>query len=437
MSFLSNLGLKLESLVFSLLILFIPTQLGKHYWPDFSIVSGIRIDYLSPTFYVTDLFVILLLVIWILRRFNKFTLKQLFKFKILVLILAFLLVNIYYSQNFFNGLYHLLKFVEFAFVAYYVTLVIRKEDQIARLALLLSCGVIFESLLAIVQFIKQGSIGGIFYLLGERTFDPLTPGIANASLSGELILRPYATFSHPNVLSGFLLLAMIFGFFTLSLQKNYWQKKVIQLSLFVGTAALILTLSRVSILLWFTLLLIIFVSQLKKLKKSFLLFTFLLAVGGMLVFGQSSLANRFLATRLTEEAVVQREVLMKASVALIAKHSLTGVGLGNFIPSLAVVQKPLSFGLYLQPVHNIFLLILTETGLIGFSFWIWFLIKTYRHLILNIKQLGKNNLGYFAAFVLTTVLLMLGLFDHYFLTLQQGQLLLALILGLSWTTIKG
>jgi hypothetical protein len=32
-----------------------------------------------------------------------------------------------------------------------------------------------------------------------------------------------------------------------------------------------------------------------------------------------------------------------------------------------------------------------------------------------------------------SAILLTGMFDHYWLTLQQGQLLFAVILGLSWT----
>src|SRR3989344_9415701 len=53
------------SLFFYLLILFLPTQLGRHFWPNFSFVSGIRIDYLSPTLYATDIFILLIFVFWL------------------------------------------------------------------------------------------------------------------------------------------------------------------------------------------------------------------------------------------------------------------------------------------------------------------------------------------------------------------------------------
>src|SRR5258708_7366824 len=67
---LLNPASKIESLLLCLFFLLLPTQLGKHFWPDFSIVSGIRIDYLSPTVYITDVFLILLCGCFVFRWFN-------------------------------------------------------------------------------------------------------------------------------------------------------------------------------------------------------------------------------------------------------------------------------------------------------------------------------------------------------------------------------
>ena len=53
------------------------------------------------------------------------------------------------------------------------------------------------SAIGILQVVKGGSLGGAFYLLGERAFNTSTPGIALASLGGRELLRAYSIFSHP------------------------------------------------------------------------------------------------------------------------------------------------------------------------------------------------------------------------------------------------
>ena len=115
-----------------------------------------------------------------------------------------------------------------------------------------------------------------------------------------------------------------------------------------------------------------------------------------------------------DESITQRESLVQSSEAMIKNHPIFGVGLNNFLTNLPAFEK-------VQPVHNIFLLVLSETGIVGISFFLWFLIKT-------IKKVQSSYL-----LLLISCLLSLGMFDHYFLTLQQGQLLFAIILGLCWS----
>jgi len=42
---------KLQQRLFWLLVFLLPVQFGRHFWPEWSYVMGLRIDYLSPTIY--------------------------------------------------------------------------------------------------------------------------------------------------------------------------------------------------------------------------------------------------------------------------------------------------------------------------------------------------------------------------------------------------
>ena len=77
---------------------------------------------------------------------------------------------------------------------------------------------------------------------------------------------------------------------------------------------------------------------------------------------------------------------------------------------------------FLQPVHNIFLLILSETGLIGLAGFLYLLGSKLQQLRLRQKSEQVLNLKIFLIPLLT--LLFLGLFDHYPFTIQQSLLLL-------------
>jgi O-antigen ligase len=425
-----------ESLFFFLLIFFLPTQLGKHFWPDFSSLLGVRVDYLSPTLYMTDVLIILLFLVWSPRFFSKrqtvnrsFILFSFFCF--------YLLLTILLSSHLWNGLYHFIKFLEFSFVAYYVSRGVTRISQVLTLLCVEAIGVMSESLLAFAQFVHQGSLGGLFYFFGERFFTGMTPGIANANINGTLVLRPYGTFSHPNTFAAYVFLFLLFVLLLLPFVKKKYEQYVFRLCLLLGTAGLVLSMSRFPVLLWFCVLLSIFIFHLRKTIRSK---NFLLLVIGILFTGIltafSPLGMRFLETTVVDESVTTRITMIQTAGSLFLQRPLFGVGLGNYLPSLSTLPLPFFNHLIYQPVHNIFLLILVETGIIGLSFSLWFLWKTYRYLYQSFKKSQENRrIWSVTCLLLLSVSLLLGMVDHYFLTQQQGQLLFAVIIGLCWVRL--
>lgn len=430
----------IEEILFYVFVLFLPTQLGKHFWPDFSYVAGIRLDYLSPTLYLTDILLLLLFVVWIVRVLfvGKTMLWKSYQLPLLYLVfLLYLVANVLLSHSG-AGFYFFVKFLEFSFVTFYVASVIKRSEQIQLICLLLSLAVIGESLLSIAQYLNHGSLGGVLYLFGERFFTAQTPGIANASLGGELVLRPYGTFPHPNVLAGFLVT-------TLSIILLFTKNQILRvtkwfflLTLCVGTIALFLTLSRVAIALWIIVVLCLGFSlgksqQLLRQKKEVLILVAIISLA-IISLTQIPLFQRFIETTFTEESFVQRKELTLAALQMIQTSPLFGVGLGNFIPVLYTLQQPLTLSYLLQPVHNIFLLLLSEIGLIGASFVFLFIYKLYVHTWHKIRS--DSSQFYSPLSIVILLLLAFSLADHYLITLQQGQLLLSLMVGLFWSSVK-
>lgn len=407
---------KISLLLFYLLVIFLPTQFGRHFWPDFSFVYGLRLDYLSPTIYLTDI-IIVALFLFSFQNFFKAFAKIKNKYRILYSVfLINLILGVFLSKNFPAGIYGIIKFLEFSFLAFYIFENFKKIDK----SIVLGCifiSISFESFLSVFQYLNQGSIGGFFYFLGERTFSGQTPGIANASINGQLFLRPYATFSHPNVLAGFLIVSMIY---ILMLSK---EKKISYAVIFLGTLSLFLTFSRAAIFLWMIFLIIEFVLFIsEKYKKgianlktlSFFSLSLILLTFGYFLFSNNFILQRLISTNFSEESVVQREELAKLSLAMFEKNPVTGVGINNFYNN--------SINVLIQPVHNIFLLVLSETGIAGLIF----LITVFANCILIAANSAKKR-KYLIMLIFSVIFL--GMFDHYFLTLQQGQLLFSFVIG--------
>ena len=132
---------------------------------------------------------------------------------------------------------------------------------------------------------------------------------------------------------------------------------------------------------------------------------------------------------LSSESVLVRQDLNMNAIALWKTSPLVGIGLGNSIVSLPSVMHTKQV-YFLQPIHNIYLLVLAETGIAGAVFFLWTIIKIFEQLRQQYNQ--KRRTIVLIKTLSFVSLLLLGLVDHYPLTLQQGQLLFTYIIGMSY-----
>jgi len=372
---------------------------------------GQRIDYLSPTLYLTDIFILGLLLTTLWK-------KQLKISPLFLLFALYLSVTIFLSTSSLAGWYGFIRFLEMSFFAFSVRYLFPKREK--TVGMLFSVGIIFESILAGVQYLLQSSVGGFLYFLGERTFSSSTPGIANVSVFGQLILRPYGTFSHPNVLAGYLLLGMIFAYFFLHKQQSLWSKILLVLSIILGTLGLLLTFGRTAIVLWGAVILVFFVLKRYSMKIKGAILGGIALLTALLFTSSPLVLERFLQFRI-DESVTYREELARVSLQMITKHPFFGVGLNHFIITLPQYSS-INF---LQPVHNIVLLLTSETGLVGLLFVIAVSFGPLHSFFKSLRQ----NASLSPLLVVLCCFFVIGMLDHYFLTIEQGQLLTAFLIG--------
>jgi hypothetical protein len=433
--------------LFYLLILLLPSQLGLHFWPEWALVLGRRVDYLSPTLYFTDILIVLLLLFWLIDggfRVSGFGLRVINKFALPILIFA--AVNIWFAVSRPVALYTWVKLLEFVLLSVYI---VKTKPPFSLIVFSLAISVLWSSALAIVQFVLQRSVGGPLWLLGERTFTGSTPGIAQIPLclpqstGCPLTLRSYGTFPHPNVLGGFLAAVMpLIIYESANLRIMKLKAKQIQndsrplkllygltialgiIGLFVtfsrsawaaGAAAIVFTIARIRN------------HELRILNNIYTkIFTVALALF-ILLYSVFNILNS------SQESVVVRLQLNASAVAMWQHSPLFGTGLGNFIAALPDFL-PSKFIYYLQPVHNIYLLVLSEIGVIGIGVFVLLgciLLNresgVMKHGKLTMQKQHQSIIRY-SVFIL----LILGLIDHYPLSVQQGRLLLTLLLGMAF-----
>jgi hypothetical protein len=412
-------------------LLLIPTQLGRHFWLNESSVLGARVDYLSIILYLTDI----VWFLWVLTQRKKIKFRfDFFSFIMLLLVV----VNIIFAQAKWVAMYKWLRVGQ-----WWLTWHLVKENKIVIVALLkkvVPVWIILETFLGLAQVLNGGSLNGIWWWLGERRFSFGGIGIAQIRFFDEGWIRAYGTFSHPNSMAGFLLLA--WWWFRLHYKNNYGGQGeinkiwywIVNWSAILG---IILTGSRV---VWMLTLGLLAAEQIfklkpagfrqarisllekKRVKQKYLKEVF----GKMLLFlGIVCLALGVISVNYRIADFVggwdvnswnKREMLGLSAIKMIGKSPLFGVGAGNFVVKLPKFQVGNFY--WIQPVHNIFLLIWCEIGILGV---IMFLI------------LGANKISKFEWKKQLWFLIIVGItgmLDHYWLTLPQNSWLLAIILGL-------
>lgn len=118
-------------------------------------------------------------------------------------------------------------------------------------------------------------------------------------------------------------------------------------------------------------------------------------------------------------SISDRLVYIDIALAVIREHSLQGVGVGSFAWVAADRLADTDFDLRGDHVHNIYLLIAAEQGIIGLGLWLsamllggWNGLRTYRH------DPSPERAALLCAGV---ALLVIGVFDHYPATLFTMQ----------------
>lgn len=440
-----------ERYLFYLLLFSIPIQTRIILWQQNWYFS----EWQAASLYVTDILLAILLFFWLFSLFSKkyqvvssrysgnlkslilntkyFLLKPGFYLAIFVVVSALSIRNFLAFYNFFK----LLEFVVFYF--YLKNYAVKNFGFINSLWAIIAGG-LFQAIVAIIQFFKQSSLG--LRLLGESILGPDLTGIASFYNSvGEKVIRAYGTMPHPNILAAYLFLSIFALYFLIIYSKNqnkeyrYYDIIIYHNIIMYGVYGMLLfalftTFARVAVFLLvmnivLRLLLIIFKYREEFWNKKLvhiLITSVLVLVAFVSLFWPDVTSRAKLSV--DEEAVQLR--IFYAKESLESKINWLGVGSGNFVNWLMIKEPHLPRNLY-QPVHNIYLLIYSENGLLGVTAFILFLIFLIKDFIIRTHL---QKLYHYSFLLIALSLLFMGLFDHFPWTLQQGRFVLWLSLAL-------
>jgi len=400
--------------LFYLIVFLIPSQLAYHFWPQYSFVYGLRIDYLAVTVYLTDILIFIYIIFFFLDNKKKSLFKKKDILSLLVFIF-FIIINIFYSKQKELSFFKWIKILEYLIFSFTLT-----EGRVLtkrRIYETFCYSILFFGVIGLLQVIRGSTLGGLFYFLGERDFNFITPGISHLNIFNLNFLKPYSTFSHPNSFAGYLLAVFIFlWFWKTKKNKNIYLK---YLTISFICILLLLTFSKSALFSLLVVLISLFFNLFSKLKRIKYI-SLLIIVTSVLLPIISVFLLRY-KNSFTDD-ITERLLLSEMSGQIFKTNFVLGVGLNSFIsylPKLNTLRVPFWF---LQPVHNIFLLFTVETGLVGISILFLAFFKYINYLIRN----NKKDFIY-----ILLIIFMTGFLDHYWFTLQQNMILMFLFLGLS------
>ncbi len=402
------------------------------------------------------------------------------------------LVGIYFLSSLLHptyleiGLFRSFKMAEALLLVFLIFCTFRDKRILITSLFTLILSASFQSIIAIYQFLYQKSVfisPFLHKLTGETILGPDLPGIAKIGEGSEKMIRAYGTFPHPNLLGGFLLLSLFISLYLYLEHKrdylsstflrdhksiNAFNKRIIPIFwivLFTSQfIAFFLSFSRSA---WLGLMIAIFIlavldlfyikivsretilSGLKHKHRELSISLAILLIS--LLPNISLIANRTFQdiggnhARSQSESVLpsnntfsDRAFFNNVSRETISRYPLLGSGPGTSIfqiqPYLSERNRKINLESWqYQPPHVIYMLSTAETGLIGLALLLCLILypisKAFREIvsretILSDKIFKSVFLSIFIAF------LFIGLFDHYFLTLQQGQLIFWIVLGI-------
>lgn len=408
-------------------------------------------------------------------------------FRALSILIIWFFVSALVNQSYLNiSLFRSFKMAEMVLLVFFVFATMRDKLFFMSSLFIIILSIYFQSLLAIYQFLYQKNL---FYsplmhkLTGETILAPDLPGIAKIGEEGEKLIRAYGTLPHPNLLGGLLVFSLFISLYLYIEHKDsllssdslrfkaynkvfqkYFKSVFWFLIFTVQFIALVLSFSR-SAWLGLAIGLIVFtistfsrvkivsretiktnlLHRYKELTISILLLTFLI-IGNF-----NLISNRFFqdvsnqdATDLqsvnlpTNNTFADRIFFNNVSRETISRTPLFGSGPGTSIfqiePFLDKADKNQQIAPWqYQPPHNIYSLSTSEIGIIGFIILISIIITSIKYAIKKIVSRETiPNEKIFKACILSILVgfIFIGFFDHYLWTLQQGQIIFWITIGL-------
>ncbi|MBI5793743.1 O-antigen ligase family protein [Candidatus Uhrbacteria bacterium] len=267
-------------------------------------------------------------------------------------------------------------------------------------------------------------------LLGIAAKDAQTLGVSVVETVSGRMLRAYGTFPHPNIFGGYLAVGVVALAWLTRFVKKKWELAFMLIGSALLGLTLIVTFSR-SAWLGITIGLIVLIALMVRDRKMpsrqalpIIGLGVICLLATIAIFHTEVFARFNPTLRLEAVSIEERTSQYQTFGDVFLSSPILGVGPNAYTFTLADQDPGQPVWSY-QPIHNVFLLILGELGLVGFSLFL-FWIGRIGHISLMSMQTPD---GMFAV-TLGVSLFVIAVFDHYLWTLWPGLALSAFALAL-------
>ena len=305
---------------------------------------------------------------------------------------------------------------------------------------LLTIAGVMQSIFAFAQINLQHISPSVALGIAEQY--PHTFGVSVVEFGdGERFLRAYGSFPHPNMLGGFLAIAlcaaiMLYAKLASDAGSRSHRMRYYKGAVKVGIAcivfALLLSFSR-SAWIGYGIMLVFFAAVmfrrkgLRRVAGECLLITLIVTALFGIAFREPLFERIQAGGRLERQSIHERIYEVSEARTIAEKRIARGVGIGNYTLT-AARRAQNSTPWFTQPVHSGYILVLLETGLLGAILWLYFLSLTVVRAWKNARtQVSLQSVFPLAAFL---ALCAINALDHYQWTLFSGSMLFWAVLGL-------
>lgn len=362
------------------------------------------------------------------------------------------LASMYVATSYPLAAYGFIRLIILVAFAVSIPIVMREKKVFQRTMVLISVLALLQAGLGIYQFSQQASLG--LSVLGEPHLVSVGSSTSTIPADGGRFIRSYGTFPHPNIYGAFLVLGLLClcylyvsndaqlykwrytksvyeNFKIFITHRSFYLRLLISGGMFIVLLGLLTSFSRAA---WVSgavaILVMMVIACVRGFWKPILRLAFVLMLEVVtLAYILSPIILPRAQLHTGQPAVDYRLTYNTLAFELIQDNAF-GVGIGNQVLHSVRSGTFVNFGLTKvwewEPIHNLYLLIGSEIGLVGMLSFLAFLAIVVWHALKHSAQLAE-----IAVLGLLVAIMTMALFDHYLWTIESGRLMLWLAIGLA------